>query len=154
MSYEGMSVLGNLYKGKPFQILAFPSNQFNSQEPKSNSWIDNFVKGNTTNHKCGLVYCDWKGTFPYPLFAKCNVKPSWCSSDPTTSCTSSSTTCCSKNDEVWKWLDGMGNAPPSWNFAGKHLFDKCGNPQLYINDATYDPQKLAPYIDKLLNSDC
>lgn len=155
MSYEGMSKLGVLYKDKPFKILAFPCNQFAHQEPKSNHDINKFVKGNSTNHHCGLVYCNWKGVFPYPLFAKCNVKPDWCSSDPTTSCTSASKECCSKNDAVWKWLkDVNGGEVPKWNFAGKNLFDKCGNHKLFINDETYNPEKLAPYIDQLLNQDC
>eukprot|EP00056_Hartaetosiga_gracilis_P022534 m.31324 g.31324 ORF g.31324 m.31324 type:complete len:157 (-) comp9694_c0_seq1:771-1241(-) len=156
MSYEGMSELGKTFAGQPFQILAFPCNQFNHQEPKSNSWIKNFVKGSTTNHKCGLVYCDWKGTFPYPMFAKANVKPDWCTADPSTSCTASSTECCSKNDAVWKWLanDIVNKDYPSWNFAGKHLFDKCGNHQMYVNDATYNPTKLTPYIQSLLSKDC
>eukprot|EP00043_Microstomoeca_roanoka_P029925 m.23834 g.23834 ORF g.23834 m.23834 type:complete len:154 (-) comp9571_c1_seq1:104-565(-) len=153
MSYEGMSQLYEEFSGEPFTILAFPCNQFGGQEPKSNAWIESFVRGNGT-HKCGLPYCNWKGYFPYPLLAKCNVKPNWCSSDPTTSCTSSSSACCSKNDVVWKWLNSLYGEVPKWNFAGKHIFDKCGNPKGYINDETYNPVKLAPYIKTLLSQGC
>ena len=32
------------YKDKGFEILAFPCNQFGSQEPSSNEWIADFVK--------------------------------------------------------------------------------------------------------------
>ena len=156
MSYQGMSKLAERYAGKPFTIFAFPSNQFASQEPKSNEWIEHFVRGKGT-HKCGLVYCNWKGYFPYPLLAKCNVKPDWCSKDPSTSCTASSSSCCSKNDQVWKWLAELyptDKDVPKWNFAAKHVFDKCGNPQVYINDETLDPYNLSSYIDDLLNKDC
>eukprot|EP00049_Salpingoeca_infusionum_P017295 m.352451 g.352451 ORF g.352451 m.352451 type:complete len:157 (-) comp16524_c0_seq1:415-885(-) len=156
MSYEGMSKLYTKYAGKPFTIFAFPCNQFGSQEPNANSWIENFVRGNGT-HKCGLSYCNWKGYFPYPLLAKSNVKPDWCTENPATSCTAASKKCCSKNDVVWKWMSQLypnKSDVVSWNFAGKHLFDKCGNPQLYINDATFDPYNLAPKIDELLAKDC
>ncbi|EDQ92418.1 uncharacterized protein MONBRDRAFT_13995, partial [Monosiga brevicollis MX1] len=75
MSYEGMSKLYTRYAHQPFTILAFPCNQYDKQEPKSNANIEKFVRGNGTHH-CGLVYCDWTGYFPYPLFAKTNVKVS------------------------------------------------------------------------------
>eukprot|EP01147_Barroeca_monosierra_P010653 gene10653-2767_t len=148
-----MSKLAKEFAGEPFTIFAFPSNQFGAQEPKPNSWIESFVRGNGT-HKCGLIYCNWKGYFPYPLFAKCNVKMPWCSSDPTTSCTRGSSTCCSPNDAVWKWLYNLYSDVPKWNFAGKHLFDKCGNPSYYVNDETLDPAKLAPTIRQLLSKKC
>lgn len=152
MSYTGMAQLFYQFRNQKFTILAFPCNQFGNQEPKSNSWIESFVRGDG-EHNCGLGYCNWNGTFPYPLFAKANVKPDWCTENPVTSCTPASTVCCSKNDVVWQWLaqvyPGAANEP-SWNFAGKHIFDKTGKPVKYINDATYNPADLAPLITQLL----
>ncbi|EGD72391.1 hypothetical protein PTSG_00411 [Salpingoeca rosetta] len=153
MSYQGMSALYKEFSETPFTIFAFPANQFGHQEPLSNSWIHDFVRGNGT-HKCGLKYCDWKGYFPYPLLAKTTVKPSWCTKDPTVSCTSSSSDCCSKNMGVWQWLKSVHGDVPKWNFASKTLFDKCGRPAYYVNDETLDPAKLAPQIRQLLNKDC
>mmetsp|Transcript_1673 Transcript_1673/g.2180 ORF Transcript_1673/g.2180 Transcript_1673/m.2180 type:complete len:152 (-) Transcript_1673:86-541(-) len=151
MSYTGMSELFYQFRDHPFKVLAFPCNQYGSQEPFSNSWIRNFTSG-TGEHKCGANYCNWNGTFPYPMFAKANVKPGWCTEDPATSCTASSSKCCSKNDEVWKWINSLyPNQVPKWNFAGKHLFDKSGHPVKYINDESYDPAKLAPLIQSLLS---
>jgi len=153
MSYQGMSKLAEEFAGEPFTVLAFPANQFGSQEPFTNSWIESFVRGNGT-HSCGLIYCKWKGYFPYPLFAKCNVKPDWCTADPETACTRGSKDCCSKNDVVWKWLQSITGDVPKWNFAGKTLFDKCGNPSYHVNDETLDPAKLAPTIRNLLQKKC
>lgn len=151
--YTAMSQLFYQFRDEKFVILAFPCNQYENQEPNSNAWIENFVQIQGPKHTCGLGYCNWNGTFPYPMFAKANVKPDWCTADPSTSCTASSKECCSKNDAVWKWLaelyPGQKNEP-SWNFAGKHLFDKTGKPVKYINDGSYDPTKLAPLIQSLL----
>lgn len=150
MSYTGMSELYYRFRDQPFVILAFPSNDFGHQEPNSNSWIEKFVRG-TGEHKCGLVYCNWNGTFPYPLFSKCNVKPDWCTVDPAKGCTPDSKDCCSKNEKVWQWLnEKYPNQLPKWNFAGKHLFGKDGQPIKYINDETYDPFKLAGDIQAAL----
>lgn len=149
MSYTGMSKLYTRYANKPFTILAFPCNQFGKQEPKTNQDIEHFVRGNGTHH-CGMIYCDWTGYFPYPLFAKTNVKPSWCSSEPGY-CSATSRECCAANQPVWQWLLNItGGDAPKWNFAGKHLFDNCGNHVKYINDETLDPFKLSPDIDNLL----
>jgi len=157
MSYQGMSKLYTLYKDKPFRIFAFPSNQYGDQEPKSNEWIESFVRGNGT-HVCGRLYCNWVGYFPYPLLAKGCVKPDWCTSSPASSCTAASTACCSKNDEVWKWLLSLPLAKdpgvPKWNFAGKFLLDRCGNPVFYKNDQTYDPALLTDEIDKAIAKQC
>jgi len=148
-----MSELYTQYADEPFQILAFPCDQWMHQEPFSNLWIEKFVRGNGT-HLCGFKYCEWKGYFPYPLFAKCNTKPEWCAKDPSTSCTASSSACCSKNDAVWKWLNELyPNDVPSWNFAGKHLFNKCGTPVKYINNSTFNPADLMPFVDSLLAAD-
>jgi len=152
-----MSLMYTQYKDKPFQIFAIPSNQYGNQEPNSNQWIEKFVRGNGT-HICGRIYCDWKGYFPYPLLAKATVKPEWCTADPAKSCTATSSDCCSKNDEVYKWLNSLPMAQPQgvpkWNFAGKLIFDKCGNPIYYKNDETFMPDKLSDQITEALNKAC
>jgi glutathione peroxidase len=58
--YKGLEQLYQQYKGKGFEILAFPSNDFGAQEPGSNEDIKKF---------CELKY---KTTFP--LFGKIAVK--------------------------------------------------------------------------------
>jgi hypothetical protein len=87
--------------------------------------------GNGT-HSCGLKYCDWKGYDPYPLFAKTTVKPSWCEGS-VADCSASSSNCCSSNSELWQWMYNITDqVAPKWNFAGKHLFDRCGNHYKYV----------------------
>lgn len=154
MSYTGMSKLAEVFKGQPFTVLAFPCNQFGKQEPKANSWVEDFVRGDGSHH-CGLIYCDWKGYFPYPLFAKCNVKADWCTADPAKSCTASSSDCCSTNDRVWQWIEALHpGVTPKWNFAGKNLFDRCGKLAGYVNDETLDPYDLRNNITALLTKPC
>lgn len=156
MSYTGLSKLTQQYAGKPFVVLMFPCNQYMNQEPHANNVIEKFVRG-SGKHSCGLIYCNWNGELNpnWPLFAKCNVKPDWCTGGDA-DCSASSSKCCSKNDAVWKWLNELypGNPPsggvPKWNWAGKHLFDASGKPYKYINDETLDPVKLSPDIDHLL----
>lgn len=54
MNYEGMSQLAVMYAGKPFVVLAFPCNQFDKQEPKSNADIEAFVRCVVFLWWCGL----------------------------------------------------------------------------------------------------
>ena len=58
--YEGLEAAYQKYKGKGFQVLAFPANQFGGQEPGTNAEIKEFCTGtyNTT----------------FPVFAKIVVK--------------------------------------------------------------------------------
>src|SRR3989338_4018318 len=58
--YKTMEELYQKYNAKGFEILAFPANNFRSQEPGTNEEIKNF---------CTLQY---KTTFP--LFSKISVK--------------------------------------------------------------------------------
>jgi len=154
MSYQGFSTLYNRFRALPFQIFMFPCNQFGYQEPNSNQWIEKFVRGNGT-HKCGLLYCDWTGYVPYPLFAKANVESSWCTADPKTACTATSSTCCSTNDKLWQWIETLHPGEvPKWNFAGKNLFDRCGNLAYHYNDETMDPALLSANITTLLGKKC
>ena len=57
--YKGLEALYQHYKGRGFEVLAFPCNQFGQQEPGSGSQISEF---------CQLNY-----GVTFPLFAKINV---------------------------------------------------------------------------------
>lgn len=59
--YAGLEALQAKYSGRGFTVLGFPSNDFGSQEPKSNKEIAEFCE-NTFNVK-------------FPMFAKSVVKP-------------------------------------------------------------------------------
>ena len=60
--------------------------------------------------------------------------------------------CCATNQAVWQWLEKANSSsyPPAWNWAGKHLFDKCGKPRLSVKSATASVKSLAPHITALL----
>ena len=58
--YEGLETIYEKYKGKGFEVLAFPANEFGAQEPGSNSEIKTFCSNN------------YKVTFP--LHSKIVVK--------------------------------------------------------------------------------
>lgn len=58
--YKGLEEVYEKYKGKGFEVLAFPANEFGAQEPGTNSEIKAFCTGN------------YKTTFP--LFSKIVVK--------------------------------------------------------------------------------
>ena len=57
--YEELQSLYQHYDDRPFEILAFPCNQFAGQEPGSNEEIANFCQ---TNYQVG-----------FPIFAKIKV---------------------------------------------------------------------------------
>lgn len=58
--YEGLEELYRKYKDRGFVVLAFPSNQFNNQEPGTNDEISEF--------------CEVNFGISFPLFQKVNVK--------------------------------------------------------------------------------
>lgn len=172
MSYEGISSLGKQFGGEPFAVLGFPSNQWGDQEPNSNAWIANYTRGSGA-HSCGCPdprhgkgplptthcdwpghYCDWEGTAvpPLTLFAKGHIKAPWCTLPRASSCTPTSAACCAPNDAVWQWLakENASTATPVWNWAGKHLLDKCGRLRLSHSGWTPNIASLAPTIAALL----
>lgn len=57
--YEGLEQLHRDYRGRGFEVLAFPSNQFGAQEPGDAAEIANF---------CSLTY-----DVTFPVFAKIDV---------------------------------------------------------------------------------
>src|SRR4051812_46385922 len=44
--YEGLEKLYEKYKGKGFEVLGFPANEFGAQEPGTNTEIQNFCTSN------------------------------------------------------------------------------------------------------------
>jgi len=58
--YTDLQKLYDDYKGKPFEILGFPANNFGAQEPGSNAEIQSF---------CSLTY-----NVTFPMFSKISVK--------------------------------------------------------------------------------
>lgn len=139
----------------PFKVLAFPDNQYFAQEPGTNAEIAKYVEGSGTHTYPGHPKATWSGTVVPPtiLFAKTRgfsgkvpkppvwapgLKGEWCNVTTASACSPSSSECCAKNEAVWKHIaslctsapGGQGcsstSYPPSWNFAGKYIFDKCG----------------------------
>eukprot|EP01047_Picozoa_sp_COSAG01_P109693 COSAG01_NODE_38549_length_488_cov_0.920308_2_plen_93_part_01 len=72
MNYEGIASLGQLFKAQPFRVLAFPVNEFFSQEPGTNAEIAAYVEGSGTHKYKGHPKATWSGTAVPPalLFAK------------------------------------------------------------------------------------
>ncbi|MCB1195432.1 glutathione peroxidase [bacterium] len=58
--YESLETLYTAYKGRSFEVLAFPANNFLNQEPDDNAQIKEF--------------CTTKFNVSFPLFAKISVK--------------------------------------------------------------------------------
>ena len=69
-----------------------------------------------------------------------------------TDCTPQSKECCATNQAVWQWLEKAdpSSYPPAWNWAGKHLFDKCGKLRKSVSKESASVKSLAPDITKLL----
>ena len=137
-NYEGIASLGAQLQGKPFVVLAFPDNQYMSQEPGTNAEIAKYVRGSGEHNYPGHPKASWSGTAvpPAVLMAKTNgyagrnPKPppwapglagSWCNVTDPSACTPSSADCCATNEAVWKWLArtvptvpaAKGSYPPS-----------------------------------------
>jgi glutathione peroxidase-family protein len=157
-------------------VLAFPDNQYMSQEPGTNAEIKKYVSGSGTHTYAGHPKATWTGTAVPPaiLMAKTNgysgtnpkpppwdphLKGEWCNVTSATACKPSSAECCSKNEVVWKWLAKTvptvpackGSYPPSWNFAGKYLIDQCGRLVGAAGNSASEPwTTVAPMVSKLL----
>eukprot|EP00052_Salpingoeca_macrocollata_P029935 m.309390 g.309390 ORF g.309390 m.309390 type:complete len:139 (-) comp23034_c1_seq1:47-463(-) len=136
MNYKGLVTLQNKYAGKAFKILAFPCNQFGSQEPDSNAAIEHFARNNYT--------------FTEPMFAKSTVNPPQCTGNSTVQCTSASKLCCPINNPVFEYLTSVpatsGKIP--WNFE-KFLVGKDGIP-VKRSSAISNPDKFDSEIAQLL----
>lgn len=117
--YKGLEELAQKYQDQ-LAILAFPCNQFGSQEPGTDSEIKEF--------------CDLQFNITFPLFAKVDVN-------------GNDTHELFKY--LKKELPGlMGSQKIKWNFT-KFLIDKSGNPIERFAPQT-KPQDLTKHIDQLI----
>lgn len=119
--YEGLQKLYDTYHDKGFEILAFPSNQFGNQEPKSNTEIQEFcsAKYNVTFSLFDKV--DVKGPNMIDLFAYLQAHTPF---------------------------ESQGE-PVRWNFE-KFLIQKDGTPYMrYRSDV--EPSNLSDDIEMLLS---
>lgn len=66
--YEGLEKLYQDYKEQGFMVLAFPSNQFGKQEPKSNKEIHFFCQGTYDVHFDIFAKVDVNGDNAIPLY--------------------------------------------------------------------------------------
>ena len=119
--YKGLETLYKKYKEKNFEILAFPSNQFNEQEPGTEEEIQEF--------------CEINYGVTFPLFAKTivngeNTHPLY--------------------KYLKKEATGfLGTESIKWNFT-KFLVDKNGK-VVSRHGSIIKPKELEKEIEKLLN---
>lgn len=99
-NYKELTTLYNKYKSQPFEVLAFPCNQFGAQEPGTNAEIKAFAA------KYGATY---------PMFSKIDVNGD--SADPLFKYL--------KDAKKEGGLLGMAGNDIKWNF-GKFLVGKDG----------------------------
>jgi len=117
-------------------VLAFPVNEYFSQEPGTNAQIAKYVEGSGTHKYPFKPRATWTGTVvpPAVLFAKTSafggadhgpawdpkITGSWCNSSSSSACAPSSAGCCAQNEVVFKWVERACAAAP----AGSNV---CGN---------------------------
>ena len=111
------------YKGKGFEVLGFPSNDFGRQEPLEGEAIHDF--------------CERNYGVKFPIFEKVHVKGSKAS--PIFKFLSD------------KKLNGKVSSTPKWNFH-KYLVDKEGKVvDFYYTITKPDSKKVKRAIEKLIN---
>lgn len=123
------------FAGQKFVILAFPCNQFDKQEPKSNADI--------------ATYAQTTWNFTSPMFAKSNVNSPACTGTAA-DCGPDSTLCCPANGKVFDYLESVLPGPVPWNFE-KYLVGKDGVP-VHKSGAAASPALLKTAIQKLLSA--
>lgn len=120
--FKDLEALYQEYKDKDFEILGFPSNQFQNQEP---------LEGEQLSEFCELNY-----GVTFKMFDKIDVKGE--SADPLFQYLSN------------KDLNGQVNSTPKWNFH-KYLVNKEGKVVDYFYTSTNpNSGKVRKAIDKLL----
>jgi glutathione peroxidase len=120
--YEGMETFYKQYKEKGVEILAFPANNFMSQEPGSDAEIKEFCSKNY-----GVTF---------PVFSKISVKGS--DMDPLYKFLTS------------KEQNGLMDAPVKWNFQ-KYLIDREGRLVTFFDPGTkVSDDKVTAAIQSLL----
>ena len=118
--YEALQSIYEKYHKRGFEILAFPSNQFQEQEPESEKVIQKF--------------CEINYGITFPLFSKINVNGK--SSHPL-------------YQFLKKEAKGfLGTQSIKWNFT-KFLIDRDGN-VIRRYGSNIKPQKIERDIDSLL----
>ncbi len=118
--YAGLEDLYKKYKGKGFEILGFPCNQFGSQEPGTAEQIKTF--------------CTTKYNVTFPLFTKIEVNGD--NADPLYKFLKAE-------------QPGTGSKPDiGWNFA-KFLIGKDGKP-VKRYDPSFKPDGIDPDVASLL----
>ncbi|QSZ40760.1 redoxin domain-containing protein [Sulfurimonas aquatica] len=118
--YEGLEELYQEYKEQGFMVLGFPSNQFGSQEPKSNEEIKFFCQGTYDVHFDMFAKIDVNGDNADPLYKYLK-----------------------EEQGGFLGLDSI-----KWNFT-KFLVDREGNIIDRFASMT-KPKDLKPSIEKLL----
>jgi glutathione peroxidase len=118
--YKGLEHLYQTYKDKGFEVLGFPCNQFGSQEPGTESEIQQFCELNFGVH--------------FPLFAKVDVNGK--NADPLYRYLTST-----QRGALW-------SKQIKWNFT-KFLVDRKGQPVARFAPLT-KPEALTEKIQKLL----
>jgi len=118
--YDGLQKLKDKYSDKDFEILAFPCNQFGSQEPGNNEEIQNFCSDRFGVSFPVMDKIDVNGSNTAPIYQHLkSQKPGL-----------------------------LGSEGIKWNFT-KFLVDKTGKVlDRYAPQTT--PEKLEEYIEKLL----
>eukprot|EP00270_Netrium_digitus_P021250 TRINITY_DN89_c0_g2_i1.p1 TRINITY_DN89_c0_g2~~TRINITY_DN89_c0_g2_i1.p1 ORF type:complete len:218 (+),score=52.47 TRINITY_DN89_c0_g2_i1:110-763(+) len=113
-TYTELVQLSERFKGRNFNILAFPCNQFNSQEPNTNQEIEEFAK-----ERFGADFL---------MFAKTTVNEPMCPASVSAEadvCSALSTACCPTNNKIYLYLKSVFPGNIEWNFA-KFLVDRNG----------------------------
>jgi len=132
LNYKGLVALENKFAGQGFKILAFPCNEFDKQEPKSNADIQKYAMSTYG--------------FKSPMFAKSNVNAAC--TGTAADCGADSTECCPQNSKVFKYLEGVLKGAVPWNFE-KYLVGKDGVPVKKSGAAT-SPEFMEDAITKML----
>jgi len=118
--YAGLQLLYEKYKSRGFEVLAFPCNQFNHQEPGENHEISEFCKSNYGATFPIFSKIDVKGRSAHPLFVLLTHQ-----------------------------APGIfGSKEIKWNFT-KFLVDRTGNPIKRYAPMTI-PENIKCDIEKIL----
>jgi glutathione peroxidase len=121
--YAGLEALYRTYRNRGFEVLAFPCNQFGSQEPGSETGIS--------------AFCEKNFGVTFPLFAKIDVNGS--NAHPLYRFL---------KKEKPGLLGIVGSGDIRWNFT-KFLIDRKGGVVARFGPAK-EPSALAPAIERLL----
>ena len=141
--FAGLEKLYKEYKDKGLEILGFPSNQFNEQDPGTNEEIQEFCKVNYGVTFQMFKKGDVRGDNPQPLFAYLTKEKGFKGFNMDHPIAPKLVPMLKeKHPEI---LEGDGL---KWNFT-KFLIDREGN-VVERFEPTTTPEEIAPAIEKLL----